>query len=154
MKRYANWANIYIIICTLMLCVGALSALCYTAFFKPPYLSYPNNVFPLVGDKKVFHPGEIVTLMVARCNAEPEIHSYTITHAIRRQDGDYTILPATAAMIDPGCTSGVSYINVLPKSDLKSGRYRIIGNAQIEGTFRQFAVYWESEPFEVIGDIK
>ena len=152
MKRYTNWANIYVIICTLMLCVVALSALCYTAFYKPPYLSYANNVFPLVGDKKIFHAGEVVKLMVARCNADPIIHSYTITHAIRREDGDYTILPATSAMIDPGCTSGISYINVLPSSDVRPGKYRLVGNAQIEGTFRQFAVYWESESFEVIGD--
>ena len=152
MKRYTNWANIYVIICTLMLCVSALSVLCYSAFFGAPYLSYPQYVFPLVGDKKVFHVGELVKLMVTRCNADPVIHSYTITHAIRRDDGDYTILPATSAMIDPGCTSGISYINVLPASDVKSGKYRLVGNAQIEGTFRQFAVYWESEPFEVIGD--
>lgn len=154
MKRISEWVNAYVIGSTLVLCLFALAALCYAAFYSEPYMSYPQPLFPIVGEQRTFHPGEIVKLQVARCNADSVTHSYSITHAIRGPDRDYTILPPSAAMIDPGCTTGVSYINVLPASDLKSGTYRLVGNTQIEGIFRQFAVYWESEPFEVIGDIQ
>jgi hypothetical protein len=146
--------NLYLLASTMLLSVIGIATLCYAAFYSAPYLTYPNPVFPLVGDVRVFHPGEVVKLTVARCNADSVIHSYSITHAIRGPNGDYTILPVGATMIDPGCSTGISYINVLPTSDLKSGTYRFVGNSQIEGIFRQFAVYWESEPFEVIGDLK
>ena len=151
MKRLIN---IYLHASALVLCLIGLATLCYAAFYSAPYLSYPNPVFPVVGDARVFHPGDVVRLTVSRCNADSVIHSYTITHATRGPDGDYTILPQGSTMIDPGCSTGISYINVLPVSDLKSGTYRFVGNSQIEGIFRQFAVYWESEPFEVIGDLK
>lgn len=146
--------NLYVIASSCLLCLVALGTLCYAAFFGEPYLSYPNSQFPIVGDSHVFHPGDVVMLKVKRCNADSVIHSYRITHALRGSNGDYTILPQTATMIDPGCSSGISYINELPKTDLKSGSYRFVGNSLIEGTFRQYDVFWESEPFDVIGDSK
>ena len=153
MRQVREWFNIYVLACTLLLCLTALAALTYTAFFSDPYLSYPVKAFPLVGDVKAFHPGDVVPLQVLRCNSDNVTHSYTISHALRGPDTEYNLLPVSAAMIDPGCTHGPSYINVLPAEHLKSGVYKFVGNTQIEGTFRQFSVYWESASFTVIGDM-
>jgi hypothetical protein len=114
---------------------------------EKPYLRYVNSPFPAAGPVKA---GEAVQLVVERCNDGSRTRGYLVSHQLRNLDtGMVTILPDALVMIEPGCTTAISRLNVIP-AGTTPGRYRVTGRATVHGFFAQHEVAWESQPFEVL----
>lgn len=126
----------------------AISALMYVTFFERPYLSYANPVFKVVGQD--FRAGDVVPLLVDRCNSDSSRRSYSIAHSLHNIDtNEYVLLPEAYVSIEPGCHPATSRINVLPEKT-KPGEYQIIGGASVRGVLRSYEVTWSSEKFRVV----
>ena len=123
------------------ICVGS-----YYAFFEPPYLTYENLPFPVL--TPVVHDGEPVLLMVGRCNNDDKTRIYGISH---RLVGEHLtiLLSAVPTSIEPGCTTAISAVNVIPKG-VPPGTYHIEGYAEVQGTLRTSSVSWRSATFQVV----
>lgn len=122
----------------------------WALYFEKPFLSYVNLPFPVrLAQVKA---GEVIPLTVRRCNSSDVIRFYDVTHEIRSLSDPSRpprILTSERVSIAPGCTEGVSLINMVPKNS-PPGRYVVTGLGIVQGTARTFAVPWYSQPFEVV----
>ena len=126
----------------------AISSLLYVTFLERPYLYYPHLPFKVIG--KDFHAGDVVPIIVNRCNRDKVTHSYIVSHSLRNvATNNFILLPPTYVSLEPGCASPVGRLNRLP-GDLPLGEYEIIGGASPHGTLRTFELTWGSEIFKVI----
>lgn len=126
----------------------AIAMLAYAMFFEKSYLSYYSQPFMIVGGP--FHPGEMVPMVVTRCNSDNVPHSYQLAHSlIEVTTSAYTVLPPAFIQAPAGCKQAISRVNVLPL-DIPAGRYRLSGGAQTTGILRTFDVSWVSEAFTVL----
>ena len=144
------FSTIYRISMMLFICgaVLAISSLLYVTFIERPYLYYPNLPFKVVGQD--FHAGEVVPIIVDRCNRDNVTHSYPVSHSLRNVNtNDFILLPPAYVSLEPGCSSPEGRLNRLPY-DLPPGEYEIIGGASPHGTLRTFEMTWKSEQFKVI----
>jgi hypothetical protein len=117
-------------------------------FFEPPWLSYKNVPFP--PRQMQVQAGQPVALRVIRCNSDKFAHVYTVSRGLESlETGQFAVLPDTVVQIRPGCSDETSLANVIPPETAK-GKYRIVGIAEIQATFRSIRVEWQSQPFEVI----
>lgn len=135
--------------------VGALALViligAYFGLLEAPALSYTNSPFPTI--ESSVRPGQVIHLIVARCNSERKTRNYVISHQIIGGLRPILMRSETSPIL-PGCTSSISDINKipdgLPVEVLPSGTYHIEGTAEIQGTFRTFIVLWRSQPFEIV----
>lgn len=115
-------------------------------YIEKPYLSYENLPFQVMTKPKA---GEVVELLVERCNNSKKTQSYNTTRAVLNLKTKEVITLADARVsIDSGCHRGVSRLNKLPDK-LPAGLYKISGVALIQGSILRFEVPWYSEPFEI-----
>lgn len=130
----------------------SIAMLTYAMFIEKSYLSYYSQPFVIVGGP--FHVGDMVPMVITRCNSDNVSHSYQLAHSlIETSTSDYTVLPPAFIQVPPGCKQAVSRVNILP-SDLPAGRYRLSGGAQTTGILRTFDVNWVSEEFDVLAKPK
>lgn len=122
----------------------------YQFFYKKPYLTYENLPFPVLKDK--VKAGEMVPVVVRRCNNDDVPHTYTLARSLERVDAPvrkrYT-LESQSVYIEPGCGETTSTGPALPR-EIEPGRYRLSGHAEIRMGLQNFQVEWYSETFEVI----
>jgi len=125
----------------------------YYLFLEQPFLSYEDLPFKVEG--KVFHPGDIVPMMVNRCSSSSTVRNYVLSHTLIRVDKpqEEMILPSTVIAIRPGCNSAVTMVNFVPKAwedkPFPPGIYYMDGYAEVQATIRAVSVHWRSETFEV-----
>ena len=122
-----------------------VSMLMYLVFFEPPWLSYTNEPFPVLNSP--VKGGDPVQMVVERCSEAKVTRIYAVSRTLV---GSHTsiILPASLAAIDPGCTSVVSAVNVVPIGT-PPGTYTLRGYGEIQGIVRTSSIRWVSQPFEV-----
>jgi hypothetical protein len=117
---------------------------------KPSPLSYRNLPFP--PSKKRLVAGEVVPLLVDRCNSSDEVISYRVSHRIESTTTRLSyVLPGPIeqeASLEPGCTPMESLINTTSK-DLSEDWYKIIGTASLTYREHTYIVVWYSEKFYV-----
>ena len=121
-------------------------------YFEPPWLSYANLPVPVLTSP--LHAGDVIPLYVVRCNALGEVRVYNSTRTIERMGSrgevlEVIMLTPTVISAEAGCKPVTSRVNVTP-ADLKSGRYRAAGKAQIENSLRTHWVPWYSQEFDVV----
>lgn len=137
---------------SLAMLLAALAALViggqlFGASMEQPYLRYLNSPFPAAGPARA---GEAVQLVVERCNDSGRNRGYMVAHQLQNLDtGMVTILPDAMIMIEPGCATAISRLNLIP-SGTAPGRYRVTGRATVHGFFAQHEVSWASQPFQVL----
>jgi hypothetical protein len=131
-----------------LLVVGQAAFIAYAAFERP-FLTYENLPFPT--QTTMVKAGEVVPLMVRRCNNTSTTRVYLVTHELERLDAlqPNVILLAEPVPIQPGCTTGASRVNRIP-AGTPPGKYRLVGAGIIEGSLRMLTVPWQSQPFEVV----
>lgn len=129
--------------------VMCLVAFVYLRWYETPYLSYENLPFPT--EKPEVRHGEIVSIVVKRCNSSSETRSYMLVHELRRvgSEQEFIALPSMMVAIKPGCETAISSLRRIPL-DAQLGQYVITGVAVVDGTLRTHNVPFESLPFEVI----
>lgn len=137
-----------VVILSLMVC-GTMASAAYYVYFETPYLSYPELPFKVI--EQPVKAGDAVKLTIKRCNSSSKTRIYTLSHVLVEEwpELGYTLLPATAVSLTPGCTTSISTVNVTLKNT-KPGRYHVEGVAEITGTIRSMSVDWTSDPFEVV----
>jgi hypothetical protein len=123
------------------------------AFFQPPHLSYQGLPWEVIsGPDKIFYPGDVVPVIVKRCNNTNHQVIYTVTRSIQRINGnlieDAYVFPDTRVSLEPGCKSAVSNIHILPK-DIKDGTYQISGTATVNAPINNVELQFYSVPFKV-----
>lgn len=132
----------------------------YLAFFEPPILTYSNIPFPILNADNTepnagaplvkVKAGDAVHLKVTRCSSSRKERLYPVSHAlVLRETDEKILLPATQAVIEPGCHTSVSAINVVPEGTLP-GIYFVTGTAEVNGTIATHTIGWNSADFEVI----
>ena len=121
----------------------------YYRFFEPPWLSYTQ--LPLKVMTPSVKPGERVLLTVVRCNSDMRTRTYTLSHLLVPTDKRMrvVVLDATSAQISPGCTEGISPVNLVPVGT-PAGEYHVEGISEVAGTITTFLVGWRSESFKVV----
>jgi hypothetical protein len=117
----------------------------YNYYFAPAPLTYPN--LPFKPTKVSIKRGEIIPLIVKRCNSSENVLSYSIYHKLENVKTEFEVLEISAAL-DPGCSTSTSPINQTPKT-LPPGTYRIVAKSKVIGQFRDYTVPWTSGEFEV-----
>ncbi len=117
------------------------------AYLEPPYLSYGNVPFPVL--TPVVKAGETVVLDILRCNRDTRPHTYVTARQLVRTDGTITALPAATVWLQPGCETGRSAINVIPK-ETPPGKYRVFGWTEITDRIFPTTMEWSSDVFEVV----
>jgi hypothetical protein len=141
--RVFHWLAVLLAVLGALVIAGQL----FGASIETPYLRYTNSPFPAAGPVRA---GEAVQLVVERCNDSGRHRGYMVSHQLRNLDtGMVTILPDALVMIEPGCTTAISRLNVIP-SGTEPGRYRVTGRATVHGFFSQHDVTWESQAFTVL----
>ena len=123
--------------------------LIYLRYFQPAFLSYPELPLKVEGPVR---PGEVVKLIVVRCNNSDRAQSYEVSRWFKCAGGSRlpVVLPAgRVPPIEPGCAPARSELNVAP-IDTKPGWCKVGGFGIVKGTLRTIEVPWESEWFEVI----
>lgn len=130
------------------LALVVLSAWAYLTYNKEPYLSYGKQPFPVKAYS--VHPGEVVPMLVTRCNNSSKTQIYSIARTLERvTDGRQFVMPDSIVQVEPGCQTIESRANAVP-FDAPQGRYRLLGLSQIQTDFRIHYVSWSSEQFEVV----
>jgi hypothetical protein len=131
---------------------AAVAALTATAFYAvvldQPYLSYPTNPMPTVGD--TFKAGDVVPITIVRCNNSGQAKALVGSKALVNVTHPAAVEPVLILInAEPGCTTPfVSTNNRLP-DDLAPGIYRYVGNVPVNGFLRTFEVQWQTQEFEV-----
>lgn len=127
---------------------AALASVFYFLFLEPPYLVYRNIPFePMV---KAIYAGEVIPMKVSVCNNASRPTTYTLARSL--QDVNTLALISMSDVLIrsvPGCRESISLAHVVPHG-VAPGKYRLIGQTEIEGTLRTFKVGWDSQPFEVM----
>jgi len=120
----------------------------YALVLEKPWLSYTNIPFP-AAQRKTYKPGEVVQLIVARCNSSNDVRVYRITHSLQRLDEPgWYVLPADEANMAPGCRAVTSSLNKIPLETVP-GHYRVVGAGIVQGMIRDHVVPWASQSFYV-----
>ena len=128
-----------------------LSILSYLVWFEKPWLSYPNDPFPL--EKMQLKRGDSMVFTVERCSTATVTRLYGLS---RRFDCNETatgalqktpLLPTTQEM-SPGCYPTTRTI-VIPQ-ETPIGFCRLHSTAETQGVVRSHSVESESKLFEVI----
>lgn len=130
----------------------SLSALMGTAFyyviFEEPWLVYRNIPFPATAQG--VRAGEVVPIRVSLCNTSGKAQRYSIARSLQEVNTGALIYMVDLLIPSlPGCRESTSLAHIVPK-EVPPGRYRLIGQSEIQGTLRTFRVDWASQPFEVI----
>ena len=140
MKRFNFWGPLILFSAS---CLFAL----YAIFFEKSYLDYPVQPFPIVS--QVVKPGDVILMLVTRCNDSDSEKIYKITHVIRNISTGKTYLLADIDVpIHPGCVTETSLIHIAPKT-LENGLYQVFGESHTNGIIRTFHVKYWSSIFEV-----
>lgn len=136
------------VVLTTAMVIACAALLGWALFLEKPFLTYENLPFPPQIQK--VRPGEVMPLVVRRCNSASSVRFYDVTHELRRVDRPEPprIMKGERVKIDPGCRQGLSTVNEVPL-DTPPGVYIAAGLGIVEGTVRTFAVPWYSQPFEV-----
>ena len=134
--------------------LGLLGITLYEHYIKPPYLSYTNLPLPINGAKPGELPsymaGEIVPLIVARCNTDSVSHLYVISREMVPLDGSKPyLLKSELVPIEPGCHPAISNLHSSP-AEATSREYFFRGYAELIGSSQTFHIPWQSVPFRII----
>lgn len=121
----------------------------YALFLEKSYLSYPNAPFPV--QVTTLRPGDVIPLVISRCNADRIDHSYSVARALREVKTNRIVpMDPIYSMIPVGChTASPSRIHKVPL-DTEPGRYEFFGGAVTHGIVRTFDVIFRSEQFDVL----
>jgi hypothetical protein len=130
------------------ICAVIIATAAYFYLFERPFLTYQNLPFSLT--RPVVSPGEVVPLLVNRCNTASTIKNYNTSHTLQEvHTRTYYVLSDQQVSLAPGCTVSTSMINVLPTA-IPPGRYKLFGTAEVHGVLRTHYVDWYSEEFDVV----
>lgn len=117
-------------------------------FVEKPYLTYKNLPFPVL-QKQVF-AGEIIPILVIRCNDTEEMQNYNTTRALENVvTKENFLLEEQRLLIKPGCTQSESRVNKIPPT-VPPGKYYIYGTAEVRGHSHFLILDWRTQEFEVI----
>jgi hypothetical protein len=138
-------------IIAILLVIGSMLAIITWLAVQPPAISYPELPFKIHGETHTFHPGEVVPIILIRCNRLQKPIMYEITRSLANISTNVTfVFPGTTkTILAPGCAQSISVIHQLPKI-LESGVYQITGAATYKGPFNDIDVSFYSEPFAVV----
>lgn len=132
---------------TLLLAVGLFGLYMWAAYLEKPWLEYralPWEVIPPV------RAGEMVPVVVIRCNHTSERRIYHVTRNIINVDtGVQYVLPSSDSDIEPGCHRSVSKLSQVPPN-VPSGTYVLSGLGHVKGRLHEHKVPWTTQRFEVI----
>lgn len=118
----------------------------------PPPLAYANLPFPVLNSPVT--AGTEVFLDVRRCTFWRSRLTYTVTHELHNEtNGAHYLLPSTPITLDPGCSSSISTVNVVP-TGVPPGIYTFSGTGRVSGWLRTFDIPWVTQPFEVVAPTK
>jgi hypothetical protein len=141
----------------MLLLAASLFAVCssiliYARWFEKPWLVYQNLPFPPVILK--VHPGDVVPLVIERCNSTKVIKQYSITHSLLNTDSKNlgllpVLLPSLPLSLEPGCNRYITKVHIVP-IDTAPGTYKFFGSASVQGLLVTHDVEWYSEEFEVV----
>lgn len=148
-RAQAHWRMTLAVVFSAMT-FGIVGVVLGYLFLEKPAIEYRNVPFP--APRQINHAGDVVPLVINRCNTTNKAINYSTTHTLKRIQGSmvfYTVLPEVQIMAPPGCTFATSAINTLPL-DLVPGRYVLFGTAEVRGTLRVHYVDWYSEEFDVV----
>ena len=120
----------------------------YSMFFEEPYLRYAPLPFPV--NEKIY-PGTAAAAIATRCNSQKTTLLYKTTRKLLSEGTERpeTVFPSVDVTAEPGCTTVVSRLNVVPP-DTPPGFYRFVGIASVPGLVVEHKVSWNTEIFEVI----
>ena len=118
----------------------------YLVLFEPPWLTYTNSPFPVLNSP--VRPGTAVQMMVGRCSSANVTRVYALSRALVCGKASL-LLPAGLVSIEPGCTSVVSAVNIVPLG-APPGRCYLHGFGEIQGVVHTNSVEWKSQPFDVV----
>lgn len=122
-----------------------VTMLMYLVYFEAPWLAYMNTPFPVLNSP--VRSGTAVQMTVGRCSSANVTRVYALSRALVCGK-DSIILPASLVSIEPGCTSVVSAVNIVPLG-APPGRCYLHGFGEIQGVVRTNSVEWQSQPFDV-----
>ena len=132
---------------TALLTLIVFGCLFWAFVFERPFLYYVNQPFPAASAVRA---GEAVELFVERCSRSRHRRSYMTSHTmVNAKTGTAELLPDVWIDIEPGCSTSISRINVIPKNT-QPGIYTVSGVALAEGIVLTHKVPWVSQPFEVL----
>lgn len=130
----------------LCLIVFAFGLYLWASFLEKPWLEYkamPWEVLPPV------KPGEMVPVVVIRCNHTNERRTYRITRNLVNVDtGLQYVLPSSESDIEPGCHRSVSKLSAVPPN-VPDGTYVLSGIGHAQGRLKVHDVPWTTQRFEV-----
>lgn len=148
MKRLAPIVFVWALKLTVFMLVAVLSLLAWHDLLTAPWLSYPDLPLAIVNGK--VKPGQVLQVVVSRCNASEEAKSYTISRELRRIKNDEVIpIPPRTTELAPGCFRDVIRLTQVPPGT-PPGAYVMQGYSLIEGRLFPRAVRWNTEFFEVV----
>lgn len=128
--------------------MAIMMALVVWVVYRPATLSYEFLPFKVI-DKRIYHAGEIVPVMVGRCSSLSGTNIYSVTRGFANVNTGVTmIVGSTKVTVKHGCKEAVSFLHQLPAS-IEPGLYRVIGTAEVPDLFNTKIVEFESEAFEV-----
>lgn len=121
----------------------------YWAVERPSPLNFGRLPFKLVSPDKIYHPGDIVPVIVIRCSAKSKAFTYVVIRGFYNKITDTTeMISAVKATVEPGCSETISKLHQLPKN-FAPGTYTIVGMADVPDLFGIKRVTFESDPFKV-----
>lgn len=139
----SDWLAVLAIVLSL-----AASAPVIAHAVEPQPLVYRNLPFPVL-NAPVISGGPIV-MLVSRCGGATVERPYVVSRELLRVDGRIKLpLPPTRSMGRAGCEEYRAQTASLP-DDVEPGIYIYRGVVTVPGWFRDHAIAWETEPFEIV----
>jgi hypothetical protein len=123
-------------------------SVCWLSAFGKPPLYYKNLPFGV--SQRILRPGDRIRYAMEQCNDADQFKTYTLTRYLQSLDGKNPslILEPVDTILPPGCTRDINDITSVPQ-DIKPGKYRILGKAEVKGDVKPFYIDWYTEPFTV-----
>lgn len=117
-------------------------------FVEPPPLEYRNLPFPVLNSP--VRPGDPLVMLISRCATRSAAEPYIVSRELVRVDDRLRLpLSPTRSMARVGCEEYRAQTAALP-DDIDPGIYVYRGIATVPGWFRNRAIPWETEPFEIL----
>ncbi len=130
----------------LLLVFGAFGLYLWAVYLEKPWLEYRALPWEVIEPVK---PGEMVPVIVLRCNHTGERRTYRVTRNLVNVDtGDQIVLPSSDTDIEPGCHRSISKLSLVP-SNVPDGTYVLSGLGHAKGRLQVHEVPWTTQRFEV-----
>lgn len=139
----ADWLAVLAIVLAL---AAAGSTLAHA--FEPQPVVYRNLPFPVLNAP--VRAGDPLVMLISRCTTVSNERPYLVSRELLRVTDRVRLpLPPTRSMARNGCEVYQAQTAALPE-DIEPGVYVYRGVATVPGWFRDHAVPWETEPFEIV----